>query len=130
MILFFVYALALFHGLIIMPIIIVVPVLLAVSQKKLRWLENIFIIVGSGAVLSFVLTGSCFLTDWEQALRTMIAPEFSYSGGFVVFYLSKVGINFSEIGTAVVVILTVLLGTVAIIKKRLTGKPLIGIRKV
>ncbi len=112
------YALVLFHGLFVLPIIFVVPFILAFSKKKLRFLENIFILIGGVTILSYILTGACFLTAIEQKIRFKIDPELSYSGGFVSYYLGSIGINFPDLATTFLIILMFIFGMVVIWNRR------------
>jgi len=97
---------ALFHGFVVLPIITLGPIVLLLSKKRIKRLEKIFIYLGLPTVLSFVFTGGCFLTVWEQELRKTSGVS-GYDGGFVRHYLGEIGIEFPDIATTI--ILTILL---------------------
>jgi len=99
---------ALFHGLVVLPLIIFGPIVLLLSKKRIRWLENFFLYIGLPTTLSLVFTGACFLTVWEQDLRKMAGVS-SYTGGFVRHYLGKAGVEFPDVATTI--ILTILIST-------------------
>ncbi len=119
------YTLILFHGLFVLPSIFVIPFILAFSKKRLHFLENIFILIGGATILSYVLTGACFLTTIEQKIRFRIDSELSYSGGFVSYYLRSIGINFPDLATTFLIAFMFIFGTVAIWSHRRKNRPLI-----
>lgn len=90
--------LAIFHGFVVMPIIVFAPLLLLFSKQPIVWLERAFVVTGVLTGLSFVFFGACVLTNWEKSLRTM-AGAMSYNEGFVRHYLAYVGIDWPDIWT-------------------------------
>ncbi len=97
------YSIVIFHGLIIMPILILAPLVFSFYNKRLKWLESIYMIVAGLALLSFITTKACVLTVWENDLREVITPGSSYSTGFVSHYLGRVGIVFPDIITTIAI---------------------------
>ncbi len=118
MLIFAIYTLVIFHGLIVVPAVFVSPFILIFSKKNLKWLENVFIVAGGGTLLSYALLGSCFLTNWENTLREMVDPNLAYSGGFVSYYLGKIGINFPDTATTWTMAILSFMGIIAIAKRR------------
>ena len=105
--------LAFFHGVIIMPILIVVPLVLlygVLANKRFVWLERCFLVVGFLTLLSFVVIGECVLTRWEQELL----GENAYQGGFVKHQLSYIGIYIQDIVTTIVLFSFGLMGILAV----------------
>lgn len=100
---------ALFHGIVVMPLLIVGPLVILFLKKRVRWLELSVIIVGSLTILSFITTGGCILTSAEQKLR-LLAGEPTYTDGFVRHYLGQIGINWPDIGTTIAMAVTLTLG--------------------
>lgn len=112
---------ALFHGMVLLPSIIIAPLIILFSKKRLLRLEKFFLFFGILTWLSFIFLGSCFLTTWEQNLRTAAGIE-SYTGGFVSHYFGKIGIHFPDYVTTIVLTSTVALGFMKIIWNQLKKK--------
>ncbi len=82
---------AIFHGIFVIFLIVTVILAFFGQLKKYRKIEALLLIGIAGLIISFVATGECFLTGWEQQLRE--AAGQSYGDGFIATYLSKVGIQ-------------------------------------
>lgn len=91
--------LALFHGLVVIPIFTIGPIWFYFSSKRIIWLERIFAIFAIITIGGFIITGDCFLSRLEWWLRAQADPSVSYDVGFVRFWLSKVGINWPDVWT-------------------------------
>ena len=102
-------SIALLHGLIVVPLLILGPIALLLLKKRIVWLERIFIIFGVITALSFLLTGACFLTTWEQNLRAA-AGEPSYTQGFISHYLGEIGIKFPDLAAFITLTLAIIIG--------------------
>lgn len=99
---------ALTHGLVVL--ILFVGVFLALFNKLKKWpvLEKIYIIVAVLMIISFILTGGCYLTDIEQWFWKK--SGFSYSGGFISHYLGFVGIRVADKSVYWVLVMSLVLG--------------------
>ena len=82
---------ALLHGLFVLFLITGVIVSLTGKLKKNRKIEWLFVISLILTTFSFMIFGSCFLTNIEKALRARAGAE-SYEGGFISHYLGEFGI--------------------------------------
>lgn len=100
---------ALFHGLVVLPLLVLGPFALFGVKKRVLWLERAFLVVGGLTALSFLLTRGCFLTTWEQQLR-IIAGHSSYQGGFVSHYLARIGITFPDLATTIILVILIVGG--------------------
>lgn len=87
--------LALLHGLAVIALV-VAPFVFVAARRRIRWLEQLFLVVGGVTASSYLATGECFLTTWEQRLRVSAAQETAYTSGFVSHYLSLAGINWPD----------------------------------
>ncbi len=103
----------LFHLLLVLPTIIIGPIILAFYNKRINWFEFTMFSAGIITALSFISTGECFLTYWEQSLRTMAGGP-SFTGGFVSHYLGKIGIIIEDMTTTVTLTTLIILGTLRI----------------
>lgn len=105
---------ALFHGLIVLPAIIIGPLVLVFARRRIVWLERAFLVFGIPTALSFLFLGACFLTTWEKQLRTAAGAP-SYTGGFVRHYLGQIGIDFPDIATTVTLTTLLTLGFIRVL---------------
>lgn len=111
------------HGLIVLPAIVLGPLILFFSRRPIRWLERVFAGAGVATALSYLILGACFLTTWEQNLR-LAAGQPSYTGGFVRYYLGRIGIEMPDIATTITLTTLISLGFLRVLwrfwhKKRL-----------
>jgi hypothetical protein len=84
--------------------IVVVAILIVCSfLAATGWLQNrrfwlwAYLVTLAGTVLSFIIFGSCILTDWERALRAQYFPETAYEGGFVSHYADMLGLGITDV---------------------------------
>gem|GEM_PF-5783653 len=84
------------HGVIVLIIVIGAGVALLGLFKRRPKLERAYLVVVIGTILSFVITRSCFLTDWEKALRQQFLPETAYENGFISHYMSYLGFDLND----------------------------------
>ena len=82
---------AIFHGAFVIFLIIAAIFSLFGQLKKYRKIELTLFMGVAATIASFLLTGECFVTKWEQQLRE--AAGQSYGEGFIATYLAKIGIN-------------------------------------
>lgn len=90
----------LFHGVVIVPILLIAPLVFIFSTKRYRWLEEAFMIVAILGTILFLVTGGCILTTWEQDLRVAAGGP-SYTEGFTSHYLMAIGIDWPDIASTV-----------------------------
>jgi len=94
------------------------PIILLASRHRIRWLENLFLVVGAITAISFLVTGECFLTLWEQGLRAQFAPETNYTTGFISHYLRRAGLNWPDRITLPLAMVLVSLGLAGVLRWR------------
>lgn len=101
---------ALFHGLAL--IIMLAGVCLALFDKLKRWpvFEKIYLASAFAMVASFILFGSCFLTNIEQWLWRKADSPWAYSGGCISHYLDLIGIRVKDINVYRFLIASLALG--------------------
>ena len=114
--------LALFHGLIVIPIMTITPFALWSSKRNFRLLENTYALFAIVTVVTYLATGECFLSRWEELLRTKTDPTAIYGEGFVRYYLGKVNINWPEEWTLYSGSALIILGLTGFYYKRLREK--------
>lgn len=103
----------LFHLLIVLPTIIIGPIILLFVRRRIRWFEFTVIGVGVITAVSFIFSGECFLTFWEQELRKAAGTQ-AFTGGFVSHYLSKIGIRIQDTTTTVTLTTLIILGALRV----------------
>lgn len=82
-----------------MIVVILVPgVLLALFDKLNKWpiLEKAYLASAVLMIVSYVITGSCYLTVIEQWLWKKTGSSFLYSGGCISHYLSFAGVQIAD----------------------------------
>lgn len=82
-----------------MIVVILVPgVFLALFDKFNKWpmLEKAYLASAVLMIVSYAITGSCYLTVIEQRLWKKAGSSFAYSGGCISHYLSFAGIQISD----------------------------------
>ena len=84
---------AVFHGTFVLFLIVGVVLALFGQLKKYRKIEAILLVGIVITIISFLVTGECFITTWEIQLRE--AAGQSYGEGFIATYLGKIGIHIS-----------------------------------
>lgn len=97
---------AIFHGLVMIGLF--AGPIVFFSKKRNAVLEYILLILAGLTALSFIITGTCFLTTLEKNLRAS-AGLLSYNTGFVKHYLGQIGINIPDIATTIVISLLVII---------------------
>jgi len=100
---------ALVHGLVVLPMLVIGPIALFFIKERVIWLERTYLIIGIATIVSFILTGGCYLTDLEQNLR-LEAGQPSYTSGFVRHYLGLVGIDMPDLATTITLTLLLIAG--------------------
>ncbi len=115
-------SIAVFHGLVLIPLIVVAPLIFWFKEKRYRRLETLFLLASTATVLSITIFNYCLLSDWEYYFRAKIDPTTTYSTGFVVDYMDKFGIYWTDNLTIFVGGFFIIFGVVAISKKNLTTK--------
>lgn len=110
LILMLIYLLVLVH--ISIVFVLTIGAVLAVFGVLNRYpgLRNGYLITVVLTILSFVFTGACFLTTWEQSLRRTYLPETAYMGGFISHYLRLFGITVSDNVVLIYLVVTIVLG--------------------
>lgn len=86
---------ALFHGIVIVPILALGSIVLYILPNPPEWLLVSFSTVLFLALVSLLFFGKCFLTTWEQWLRVR-ASQPTYTGGFIRYYLGRVGVSTTD----------------------------------
>lgn len=73
-------------------------------------LEKVYFVTIGATIASYVLTGSCFLTEWDQALRARYWPETAYSRGFISQYMTRFGFDLNDWHVFYFLVITISLG--------------------
>ncbi len=114
--------LAVIHGLALITLASAPTIFLA-SRRRVRWLEHLFLVVGAITAISFLATGECVLTLWEQRLRAQFAPETNYTTGFISHYLRRVGLNWPDSLTLPLALVFMTLGLAGVLRWRWQRDP-------
>ncbi len=104
------FLIAFIHGVIV--VILFGGVFYAILDKLKNWpsLEKIYLSLAFLMIVSFILTGGCYLTNIEQWLWQKANSSYSYTGGYISHYLGKIGISVPDIGVYWTLVLSLILG--------------------
>lgn len=105
---------ALFHGFVIVPLLLGGSVAMYFWAQPPMWLASSFAVAAFLALASYLIWHVCFLTDWEQALRAR-AGMLTYKGGFIRHYLAKAGVRATDREILIMSLTALILGSVRII---------------
>ena len=108
---------AMIHGLAVITLASA-PIILLASRRRVRWLENLFLVVGGITAISFLATGECVLTLWEQRLRAQFAPETNYTTGFISHYMRQAGLSWPDSMTLPLAMVLMSLGLAGVLRWR------------
>lgn len=89
-------SIAVFHGLVLIPLLVLAPWVFWLSPRRYKWLEATFALAAIATILNTVLLNYCLLSQWEYFFRSKIDPSTFYSDGFVVEWMRKFGIYWTE----------------------------------
>lgn len=87
---------AVFHGLILIPLVVIAPLVIWFSDKRFKWLEILFAITSASSILSVVVLDYCLLSYWEYYFRAKTDPTANYQIGFVVEHMNRLGIYWTD----------------------------------
>jgi hypothetical protein len=123
-------AIAVIHGFILIPLLVFAPLIIWFSRTRYKWLEISF---SSAAILSAVTIGYfnyCLLSSWEYFFRSRVDPTAVYTKGFVVLWMEKAGIYWTDEMTFWVGGAFIVFGFFAITKNLVLEKKLMTINVV
>lgn len=110
---------AVFHGLVLIPLVVVAPLIIWFSDKRYKWLEILFALAAGSSILSIAILDYCLLSYWEYYFRAKTDPTATYQTGFVVDYMNRIGIYWTDELTIFLGGFFIAFGTIAIIKNEL-----------
>ncbi|MBI4280050.1 MAG: DUF2784 family protein [Armatimonadetes bacterium] len=113
--------LALVHGLVVIPTIAAAPWVFIFGRRRRIWLERLYLLVGGATAVSFLLTGECMLSVWENQIRARAAPGTAYTGGFISHYAGWAGIPWRDKLTLPLAVSLIVLGVAALLRRWWAG---------
>lgn len=87
--------------------------------KRFPRIEILYMVVAAAMLISFILSGGCTLTYFEQSLWKKAASPNTYSGGFISHYLELIGINIPDRLVFYGLIILISTGTLSIFSRRI-----------
>lgn len=110
---------ATFHGLILIPILIFSPLIFLIARRRYLWLEVSFIFASIATIINTILLDYCVLSEWEYFFRSKINPNAVYADGFVVMWMKRAGIYWTEEMTIWIGGLFIILGFLVLTYKKI-----------